>query len=135
MPVSVGPKPTLRSLPHKPKTLSPAKIAEKLAKELCFFCDTPYERRHKCNIKKTQLFLIEIPGIEEEEGEEENDSVEYKMEGETPHISINALCGNQSFQTMRVTGMSGKTSIHILIDLGSTYNFLDVAIAKKRDAR
>lgn len=91
----------------------------------------PYERGHNCNIKKTQLFLIEILGTEEEEGEQENDNVEYEMEGETPQISVNALCGNQSFQTMRVTGISGKTSIHILINSGSTHNFLDVAIAKK----
>ncbi|CAO2822505.1 unnamed protein product [Amaranthus hypochondriacus] len=32
---------------------------------------------------------------------------------------------------MRVIGMAGDTKIHILIDSGSTHNFLDIAIAKK----
>lgn len=129
---SIGSKPAPPPLPHKPKTLTAAERAEKLAKGLCFFCDTPYERGHKCNIKKTQLFLIEIPRSEDKGMEEEGAiDYEYESEGETPHISVNDLCGNQSFQTMRVTGTSGKTSIHILIDSGSTHNFLDVAVAKK----
>ena len=50
-----------------PRTLTSAERAEKLAKGLCFFCDQPYERGHKCNIKKIQLFLIEIPGKDDEE--------------------------------------------------------------------
>jgi len=37
----------------KPKTLTATERAEKLAKGLCFFCDQPYERGHKCNIEKT----------------------------------------------------------------------------------
>jgi len=118
---------------NKPKTLTPAERAEKLAKGLCFFCDQPYERGHKCNIKKTQLFLIEIPGVEEDEedgellGEEEN---ELGSE-EGPQISINALSGVQGFQTMRVTGLYGKTPLHILLDSGSTHNFLDISMARR----
>jgi len=50
----------------KPRTLTAAERADKLAKGLCFFCDQPYARGHQCNIKKTQLFLIEIPGVAEE---------------------------------------------------------------------
>jgi len=36
-----------------------------------------------------------------------------------------------SFQTMKVTGFVGSQPIHILIDLGSTQNFLDSATAKR----
>lgn len=124
---SMGSKLAPPPLPDKLKTLTAAERVEKLAQRLYFFCDMPYERGHKCNIKKTQLFLIEIPGSEDEGMEEEGVvDYEYESEGETPHISVNTLCGNQSFQTMRVTGTSGKTSIHILSDSGSTHNFLNV---------
>ena len=117
----------------KLKTLIAAERDEKLAKGLCFFCDQPYERGHKCNIKKTQLFLIEIPEIEEDEVDSDRVEEEGKelVEEEIPHISINALSGLQGYQTMRVTEMHGKVPLHILLDSGSTHNFLDLSAANK----
>lgn len=50
---------------------------------------------------------------------------------ECPQISLNALCGNNNFQTMRVKGVKGRNSLHILIDSGSTHDFLDIQTAKK----
>ncbi|KAJ8448024.1 hypothetical protein Cgig2_028900 [Carnegiea gigantea] len=51
------------------RVISAAERAEKNAKGLCYFCDQPYERGHKCSNKKTQLFLVEIPGETNEEDE------------------------------------------------------------------
>lgn len=48
-----------------------------------------------------------------------------------PLISVNALTGVANFRTMRVTGHCGKKPLHILIDSGSTHNFLDLHIAQK----
>jgi len=117
----------------KPQTLTASERAEKLAKELCFFCDQPYERGHKCNLKKTQLFLIEIPGQDEDEACTDLDGGEEEelVDKSTPQISVNALSGVQGFQTMRVTGLHGKNPLHILLDSGSTHNFLDISMAKK----
>jgi len=121
----------------KPKTLTSAERAEKLAKGLCFFCDQHYEKDHRSNIKKTQLFLIEIPGMEDEEEEVEPGEVEEDTQTDcdfyldNPQISVHALSGNKCFQTMRVTGQYERFSLHILIDSGSTHNFLDIAMAKK----
>jgi len=73
----------------KPKILVASERTEKLAKGLCFFYDQPYERGHKCNIKKTQLFLIEIPGIDEEEGGSEvmgKEEGKLVVEEEKPQI-------------------------------------------------
>ena len=53
------------------------------------------------------------------------------METKESQISVHALSGCQSFETMRVTGLHGKTSLHILIDSDSTHNFLDISIARK----
>ena len=100
-----------------------------MAKGLCFFCDQPYERGHRCNIKKTQLFLIEIPGEDDEESAELLPETGDDLSEETevqPQISMLALSGAQGFQTMRITGLYGKTPLHILIDSGSTHNFLDI---------
>lgn len=48
-----------------------------------------------------------------------------------PLISVNALSGNQNFQTMRVQGKVKDKLFHILVDSGSTHNFLDPTLAKK----
>ena len=42
-----------------------------------------------------------------------------------PCISLNALSGNRGYRTMRVAGYYKDKPIHILIDSGSTHNFLD----------
>ena len=49
----------------------------------------------------------------------------------TPHISLNALEGTRGCHTLRVTGKADKHSVYILIDSGSTHNFLNSATANK----
>jgi len=78
------------------------------------------------------LFLVEVLG-EEESGEAEIFSGEVELDAEelVPQISINAMSGYSSFNTMRVNGHKGKKTLHILIDSGSTHNFLDEHLARK----
>ncbi|GKC79684.1 reverse transcriptase [Tanacetum coccineum] len=89
--------------------------------------------------KKSKPFwysLIVLPDNEEEEEEEYKDAdetlAEPVIEQVQAHISLNALSGVSSFQTMRVIGLVAKEhQLHILIDSGSTHNFLDVNKAKR----
>ncbi|XP_074336946.1 uncharacterized protein LOC141674121 [Apium graveolens] len=46
-------------------------------------------------------------------------------------ISLEAIEGVSTFQTMRVTGHVGKKELHILLDNGRTHNFIDVNKALK----
>ena len=80
-----------------------------MAKGLCFLCDQPYERGHKCSNTGKQLFLVEVLGDEEGVADEEvvfNGEVEFEAEELTPQISINAMHGHAGFSTMRVNGLS-----------------------------
>lgn len=45
-------------------------------------------------------------------------------------ISLNALSGNVSFQTLKLQGTIKKISITMLVESGSTHNFLNLATAK-----
>lgn len=45
--------------------------------------------------------------------------------------SLNALFSLNADQTMRVKGLVGNQVIHIFIDSGSTYNFLDSNNARR----
>ena len=99
-----------------------------MAKELCFLCGQPFERGHKCANKERQLFLIEVFGEYEEDPvitETFDGELEFVPEKTSSQISINAMNKNFGFQAMRFNGHLEKKTRHILIDLGSTFNFLD----------
>lgn len=81
--------------------------------------------------QETQLFLVEIPGDDKEESENGDEAVDFEMLEADPCVSLHAMNGMQGYQAMRVTGQYGKKAIHILVDSGSTHNFLDVHLAKK----
>ena len=47
-------------------------------------------------------------------------------EGEmSPQISLNTFTCVYNYQTMRVIGLGGRYELHILVDSGKTYGFLD----------
>ncbi|VFQ67546.1 unnamed protein product [Cuscuta campestris] len=92
------------------RILSAAERAEKSAKGLCYFCDEPYEKGHKCQTRKTQLFLVEIPGDDLANDEEEallDGHNEFEILETEPCISFHAVNGITGYQTMRVTGHVG----------------------------
>ncbi|XP_056690258.1 uncharacterized protein [Spinacia oleracea] len=109
--------------------------AEKIAKGLCYYCDAPYDRTHKCQFKEPHLFTIEISSSNEDKGSEASEDDEDDELDSTgvakPILSLNALSGNQNFQTMRVKGMRNNKLFHVLVDSRSTHNFLDLELAKK----
>ncbi|GJX85847.1 ty3-gypsy retroelement polyprotein [Tanacetum coccineum] len=92
------------------KQLTQKEIADKRAKNLCFYCDEKFVLGHKCS---GQLFSLEICA-------DSSNSEEYELEAllEEP-------------LTMRVKAYVGKHTVHSLIDYGSTHTFLDLRVAKK----
>lgn len=64
--------------------------------------------------------------------EEDDDVVALNMgdEGDIS-ISIHALLGSSGLQTMQVVGMVKKQKITMLVDSGSTHNFVYLTLAKR----
>ncbi len=60
-----------------------------------------------------KLFLIEMTEKEEE----------------FPEISLNAITQTPSPKTMRIVGFLQFSQVIILIDFGSTHNFIDIKLA------
>lgn len=108
----------------------PKELEEKKAKGLCFKCNEKYTRGHQC--KKKQLYALDGEQEDQEleqlqdEGEEES-----QEQNEELQISINALTGSTSYRTMRIQGNFKKKLIIILIDSGSTHNFLNQEVIKR----
>ncbi|XP_022042420.1 uncharacterized protein LOC110945092 [Helianthus annuus] len=109
------------------KTLTKGEMDERRSKGLCFNCDEKYSQEHICKgNRKPQLYHIEVEWVEEEvEGEED----EVVME--CAQISVNAVEGNDRYKSIRVTGHYGKHELQLLMDTGSSHNFLDIALAKQ----
>nr|GEU29434.1 putative mitochondrial protein [Tanacetum cinerariifolium] len=102
--------------------------------------------RHKCG---GQMYALEVSPCEEE-GElaehkfEHCKTVEFTKRGHellmsecypndysNPHISLKALSGISTFNTMRIKENMEKHLLHLLMDTGSTHNLLDIYTTKK----
>ncbi|GJV70376.1 reverse transcriptase [Tanacetum coccineum] len=124
---------------HKPYRLTQRELEDKRTKGQCFYCDQKYVPGHKCSGQLHSIeFICEgdfdnhIDGDDETYEDCVGDMVEVT---DSPQITLNALSGLNSYQTMRIRGRIGKQVVHILIDCGSTHNFLDIHTAKKLGCR
>ena len=109
----------------EPTRLAPQKSEEKRAKGLCFNCDRKYNQGHKCSEKK--LFYTEGPSEEEEDEpilEEDRESGEESHDSQ-PIMSCHALSSFSAPETLKVVGLLKKQKVIVLIDLGSTHNFIN----------
>lgn len=134
-PSSSSTNPTPTPLPpsqRQTRTYSAHEMAERRAKGLCMFCDEQFTPGHQLKHKRSQLLVLEIDEDEspEEDSVDAAQVVEPEQLFDNPQLSLQALTGISNFQTMRVTGVHDKKLLHILLDSGSTHNFLDLKIAK-----
>eukprot|EP00253_Pinus_taeda_P021423 PITA_21423 len=121
------------SLPQ-PTSLTPQQFEEKRAKGIFYSCDSKYTKGHNCAEKK--LFYIYFEEEEEKEqdtSQEEDIHQEPTLEKEemNPTISCNALARITTPQTLKIEGHIKKKKVILLIDLGSTHNFIHCKIAKE----
>jgi hypothetical protein len=98
---------------------------ERREKGLCFNCESKYNKGHKCYEKK--LFYIDSEEAEDQELEQSQD---LELEETTPTISCHALVGISTPQTLKIEGYIKKKKVTVLIDSGSTHNFINYKLAK-----
>ncbi|WVZ13742.1 hypothetical protein V8G54_011308 [Vigna mungo] len=119
-----------KNQPYSNKKLTPVFMTERISKGLCYFCDESYSPAHALTHKKLEIHVLEVSDNEEEVKDQLDETDEDDNPSLDPHISVHALTGIATFNTMRVTGYFKKKPLHILIDSGSTHNFLDESVAK-----
>lgn len=109
------------------KRLTPLEMKQRRSKGLCYNCDENFALGHKCKTQK--LFLMEGNWPEDDGGGDTDD--EDGIDMDSPEISLHAMTGSQSPQTMRVKGFLRRLNLMILVDTGSTHNFLSPRVANK----
>ncbi|KAL5722393.1 hypothetical protein ACHQM5_005918 [Ranunculus cassubicifolius] len=119
------------ALQSAPKRLTQAEMVARREKGLCYFCDEHYSAQHRC--KHRQLFLLEVDGLLEDTAPTNTAEVlsQTTDSNQEVAISLNALSGTCTFQTLKFRGTARHQRLTMLVDSGSTNNFLDVSTAKK----
>jgi hypothetical protein len=114
----------------QPKRLTPQQLEERKEKGLFFNFESKYSKGHKCGDKK--LFYIDCEEEEEEEQEPSQDENVEAISSEelTPMILCNALAGIITPQILKIEGYIKNKKVIVLIDSGSTNNFIHYKLAK-----
>jgi len=111
------------------KSLKNQEFEERRLKGLCFWCDDKFVPGHRCRNK--MWYSLSITEEEDEVTIEEPTGDDLQARELSPHISLDALEGTVGLNTMKVTGRMDRTTVSILIDLGSTHNFLNAEMTLK----
>lgn len=111
--------------------LSPAQMKERRDLGLCYNCDDKWAPGHIC--KSAKLFLMDK---EDTLGPNEPSTkgplnVTPPSDDVEPAISIHALTGSLSANTMHFLGWINGKMIVLLLDTGSTHNFMDYSALQK----
>ncbi|KAK0605877.1 hypothetical protein LWI29_031727 [Acer saccharum] len=129
-PSLLGPPPQVRPATHKtnttitPTRLTPAQARTRRENGLCYYCDEKYVPGHRCATPK--LFMID--GLLEHE---EDAPQFFELEQIIPEVSFQAITGICHPQTIRVPGLIQSTKVTVLIDGGSTHNFIEKSLVSK----
>ena len=153
-PSILGPRPDVKmdskfKLPLQ--RLSPAQMEERRKKGPCFNCDEKFQARHHCKFAKlflleglypfqwtsSNLELVELDAYDVPLSHDFDMHLLHSRVDESEpkrfeaNITLYALLGSPSPSTMRIKGRINGHWIVILIDIGSTHNFLDAAILSR----
>jgi hypothetical protein len=121
------------------------------SKQLCYTCKDPWQLGHRC-LGKGKIHYVEVVYDSEEEADDEDDGAIHTMHGnlkeeeeallgpETPippekghkKITIASMSGVPKFNTFKIKGVVQGQRAIVLIDGGTSHNFIDIAMVERR---
>lgn len=106
-------------------------LDEKRVKDLCYRCNSKWSSGHKCT--ENNLFIIEDNNEEEEEETPEEHQEEHpnEEECELTVASLLTMAGTNTPQTLKIEGSIKNQKVMVLIDSGSTYNFINKKLVEQ----
>jgi hypothetical protein len=112
-------------------------MVERQLKGLCYNCDDKYFPGHKCKEQNIFMAISEDISLEDVEAplmSESPETTDITPPLNPPEvesvISLNALTGLSSPQTLKLIGYIKHSKVIILVDSGSTHNFIHHHIAQ-----
>ncbi|VFQ81342.1 unnamed protein product [Cuscuta campestris] len=110
--------------------LTNAEKAERGKKGLCWFCEEKLDPTHHC--KRRFLALMGPDDEDMAAGEEPNEhpiTEDLIITGDIS--SLHSLAGSPSPCSLRLTGNIKNSPVHVLLDGGSTHNFIHPTVAER----
>ena len=114
-------------------------MEERKKKGLCYNCDDKWGPGHK--YKSAKIFLLEgiklvpdsqsrvkITELKEEFGSPINERQNTSTNSEEVKITLYALIGTPILGAIRISGKINGVSLAVLLDTGSTHNFIDATL-------
>lgn len=101
-------------------------------KGLCYFCDEKFTFNHQCPNRQFLFFQLDETSMDDVNSPLDTGQqfIEEETVVDNHHLSLNALKGGKSVGTIRFLEFIGKLSVTVLIDGGSSDNFMQPRIAK-----
>lgn len=104
------------------------KAREQCEKGLCYYCDEKFLPSHCC--QSPQLFMIK-DSPQHDYLDVTEDEVKTDIIESIPEILFHTIAGTKHRQTIRILGKLKNKNIMVLIDGGSTHNFIDQSVVSK----
>lgn len=105
--------------------LTSAERRERSNQGLCWYCPDKWSAGHACKTPVLAYMGADEDGVDVESSEEEPEIV-------TADIShMYSLDGSSRASSLELRGVLGKTDVFILVDTGSTHNFVHPTVAEK----
>ncbi|KAF7834711.1 retrotransposon gag domain, Retroviral aspartyl protease [Senna tora] len=101
---------------------------QRISKGLCFRCNERFAPGHRCKTTSLTLMEIDDAGNPIDEAAAESDCNEQAEEAE---VTFHAILGNTISTTMKLNGTLGSHKVLILVDSGSTHNFISSQFVNK----
>ncbi|XP_040987625.1 uncharacterized protein LOC121235342 [Juglans microcarpa x Juglans regia] len=120
-----------KSKPYEVKKFSREEVQERIKKGLCFKCGDKWSKEHSCKSGKAYVMIEDDENKKSSSHESENDEAEPSEDDEDAELSLNAMFGVQRPTSMRVMAWIEKFEVTLLVDSGSTHNFINSNIVTK----
>ena len=118
------------------KRLSPEEITSRCERGLCFNCDERYHRGHRC---ASRVFLLiteeeDPPSVNIDPNNPQPNTIPDPPEVTDPypaHISLHSLSDHHAPETLRFEGVIHAHPLVLLVDGGSTHNFVQQQLVSR----
>lgn len=121
---------------NETKRLTLEELNDKKRRGICFHCDEKFIPGHDCKKKKLYLIMEERDDSECKNEEltviwEADSVVEETNQQDDAGISLHAIMGSRSSSTIKIQGWLKNKPISVLVDSGSTHNFIAQSLVKQ----
>ena len=120
------------------KKLTKEDVQERIKKGMCFKCGEKWNKDHRCRTGKVFMIIDSSDSdndvISNEEATSDEGELRVAELGENnceAELSLNAMSGVSKPSTMRLMAWVGKFEVSMLVDSGSSHNFINANIVRK----